>query len=314
MYFSRISAVASHLPSAKIPNTYFESYLDTSDQWIRQRTGIQSRFWLGEGESILDIALPVLQALIDQSGSPDAVIVATCSNDKVLPSLAHRVAAECHIDGFHFDVNAACNGFLVALAQARALIACGMVNRVAVLGVDAMSKLIDRNDRATAILFGDGAGGLMLERSREDAFLSACFASKTELCGILTDNGRIHEGIRPKIAMQGQEVYRLAIGALSQSLKDSLHLAGLGIEEIDWVFAHQANDRILQSVAKSLKIDGQRFYRTVHCYGNTSAASIPLGLAHAYENNQLKAQDTLAFTAIGAGMAWGCMILKWGDL
>ncbi|MBM4211052.1 MAG: beta-ketoacyl-ACP synthase 3 [Gammaproteobacteria bacterium] len=314
LFFSRISAIATQLPSEEIPNSYFGSYLDTSDQWIAQRTGIQSRFWLKKNESVLDITVPVLAQLIEKSGRPDSVIVATCSADKVLPSLAHRVASACEIDGLHFDVNAACSGFLVALAQARALIGAGMVSRVAVIGADAMSKLIDHNDRATAVLFGDGAGGLMLERAQQDVFLSTCFDSKVAFCDILMDQGRIHEGVKPVIQMQGQEVYRLAVGALSRSVLQSLHLANKAIEDVDFVFAHQANDRILQSVAKNLGIDDQIFYKTVNCYGNTSAASIPLGLAHAHENNRLKNQDILVLTAIGAGMAWGSMVLKWEEI
>jgi 3-oxoacyl-[acyl-carrier-protein] synthase-3 len=288
--------------------------LETSDQWIVQRTGIGSRFWLDNNESILDITVPVLEKLIEQAGAPDCVLVATCSSDKVLPSLAHRAASVLKINGLHFDINAACCGFLVALAQARSLVASGMAHKVAIIGVDAMSKLIDRDDRSTAVLFGDGAGGIMLERSDDDAFLSVCFDSNVELSGILTDQGQIHEGIKPKIGMQGQEVYRLAIGALSQSMTKSLELAGLGLEDIDWVFAHQANNRILQNVAKSLKIEHQRFYKTVHCYGNTSAASIPLGLAHAHDNKLLKDKSVLALTAIGAGMIWGSMVLKWRNL
>ena len=311
MYFGRITGLSSRLPNQIVTNAHFESYLDTSDEWIQKRTGIVKRHWISEGETALSLAQSVLEELIQESGQPDAVIVATCSSDKTLPSLAHRLCGIFNLNGLHFDINSACSGFVVALVQADALIRSSVVKKVAVIGVDVMSRLIDKHDRSTAILFGDGAGGVMLSRGEQAQIKAVHYGSNVEACGILSDQGDILAGKSPVIAMQGQEVFRLAVQAMADSIAVAIEEAGFSPEQVDWFFCHQANRRILQAVAKRLRVDESRFYITLTDQGNTSSASIPLALNHAQANQSLEKGQLVVLSAIGAGMSWASLILDW---
>tara|TARA_Y200000002_G_C22676935_1_gene662500 strand:- start:1861 stop:2799 length:939 start_codon:yes stop_codon:yes gene_type:complete len=311
VFYSRVIGVASALPDQIVPNTYFERYLDTSDEWIHKRTGIRNRRWVAEDESGLVLVTSVLKDLIDLYGSPDALIVATCSPDKTLPSMAHRAAEQLGIHGLMFDVNSACTGFMSAFLQADALIKTGTVNRIAVIGMDVMSRLVDRDDRATVVLFGDGAAGVMMERSSKQRILSHHFDSAINTTNLLIDEGSWLEGVVPKISMRGQEVFRLAVRQVSQSITDSLNHAGCGIDEVDWFMCHQANQRIISALASGLSIQEDKFYMTLSEYGNTSSASIPLGLDHAVRSNALQKDQLVVLSSVGAGMSWASSVIQW---
>jgi len=237
--FGCITGLASSLPQQIIHNEYFSSYLDTSDEWIRKRTGIVNRHWVSKDESALSLAKEVLGQLIKENGLPEAVIVATCSANKTIPSLAHRLCHLLGLNGLHFDINSACSGFVVALVQADALIKSGVVNSVAVIGVDVMSQLIDKSDRATAILFGDGAAGVMLSCGIQPQIRGINYGSDVAACGILGDQGDVLKGVLPRIVMQGQEVFKLAVQAMTESIESCVKEAGQQPSEVGWFFCHQ---------------------------------------------------------------------------
>ncbi len=311
MRFGCITGLASSLPQQIIHNEYFSSYLDTSDEWIQKRTGIVNRHWVSEDESALSLATEVLERLIRENGLPEAVIVATCSANKTIPSLAHRLCHLLGLNGLHFDINSACSGFVVALVQADALIQSGVVNSVAVIGVDVMSQLINKSDRATAILFGDGAAGIMLSCGVQPQVRGINYGSDVAACEILGDQGDMLKGVLPRIVMQGREVFKLAVQAMTESIESCVKEAGQQPSEVDWFFCHQANRRILEAVAKRLGVDVSRFYLTLPEHGNTSSASVPLALAHAQAKGRLEPGQVIVMSAIGAGMSWASIILDW---
>ncbi|MGR3540233.1 MAG: beta-ketoacyl-ACP synthase III [Hasllibacter sp.] len=312
-----ITGVGRHLPDRVVENEWFSTFLDTSDAWIRERTGIERRRFAAEGELTSDLAIAAGRAALADAGCDagevDAVIVATTTPDQTFPSTAVKAQAALGIPGFAYDVMAACAGFVFALGNADALIRSGQARRVLVIGAETYSRILDFEDRGTCVLFGDGAGAVLLE-AREGArgILGVDLNSDGAQAGILyVDGGVSMNGQAGKLRMQGREVFRHAVTKLAQTATAALERAGLTHDDIDWVVPHQANIRIIEGTAKKLGTPMDKVVVTVQDHGNTSAASIPLALAHAKEAGMLREGQVLVCEAIGGGLVWGAVALRW---
>ena len=318
-----VKGVGHYLPDRIVPNAEFEKTLDTSDEWIRTRSGIERRHFAAEGETTSDLAVAAAKkALADAQLEPDdidAVIVATSTPDLTFPSVATMVQDKLGMTrGFGFDVQAVCAGFVFALANANSQILGGMVNRVLVIGAETFSRIMDWEDRATCVLFGDGAGALILEAEQTDG----TNADRGVLAADLNSDGRYRDmlyvdggvsttGTSGKLRMQGNALFRQAVGKLTSTAEAALSKAGLTDNDVDWIVPHQANIRIIQGTAKKLGISMDKVVVTLQDHGNTSAASIPLALSVGVERGQIKPGDLLVTEAIGGGLAWGSVVLRW---
>lgn len=318
-----VKGVGHYLPDRIVPNAEFEKTLDTSDEWIRTRSGIERRHFAAEGETTSDLAVAAAKkALTDAQLEPDdidAVIVATSTPDLTFPSVATMVQDKLGMTrGFGFDVQAVCAGFVFALANANSQILGGMVNRVLVIGAETFSRIMDWEDRATCVLFGDGAGALILEAEQTDG----TNADRGVLAADLNSDGRYRDmlyvdggvsttGTSGKLRMQGNALFRQAVGKLTSTAEAALSKAGLTDDDVDWIVPHQANIRIIQGTAKKLGISMDKVVVTLQDHGNTSAASIPLALSVGVERGQIKPGDLLVTEAIGGGLAWGSVVLRW---
>lgn len=318
-----VKGVGHYLPDRIVPNAEFEKTLDTSDEWIRTRSGIERRHFAAEGETTSDLAVAAAKkALADAQLEPDdidAVIVATSTPDLTFPSVATMVQDKLGMTrGFGFDVQAVCAGFVFALANANSQILGGMVNRVLVIGAETFSRIMDWEDRATCVLFGDGAGALILEAEQTDG----TNADRGVLAADLNSDGRYRDmlyvdggvsttGTSGKLRMQGNALFRQAVGKLTSTAEAALSKAGLTDDDVDWIVPHQANIRIIQGTAKKLGISMDKVVVTLQDHGNTSAASIPLALSVGVERGQIKPGDLLVTEAIGGGLAWGSVVLRW---
>lgn len=313
------------VPEREITNDALAARLDTSDAWIVSRTGIRTRRVLGDADiATSHLATAAARAALARAGlAPDAVdllIVATASPDYPIPSTACLVQAELGSRPIPaFDLNAACSGFVYGLALANQALATGAARYVLLVGADSLTRHIDWDDRATAVLFGDGAGAVVLGRGagllgvhlgsdgrRADDLLIAAGGSRRPMDGVALA-ARAH-----KITMKGPEVFRAAVDAMTDALEAAARQAGVRPERLRWVFAHQANARIIRGVAERLGITLAAFWMNLERYGNTGAASIPIALAEAAEAGHLEAGDVLGLTAAGAGLTWGAAILRWG--
>lgn len=318
-----VKGVGHYLPDRIVPNAEFEKTLDTSDEWIRTRSGIERRHFAAEGETTSDLAVAAAKkALADAQLEPDdidAVIVATSTPDLTFPSVATMVQDKLGMTrGFGFDVQAVCAGFVFALANANTQILGGMVNRVLVIGAETFSRIMDWEDRATCVLFGDGAGALILEAEQTNG----TNADRGVLAADLNSDGRYRDmlyvdggvsttGTSGKLRMQGNALFRQAVGKLTSTAEAALSKAGLTDDDVDWIVPHQANIRIIQGTAKKLGISMDKVVVTLQDHGNTSAASIPLALSVGVERGQIKPGDLLVTEAIGGGLAWGSVVLRW---
>jgi len=315
--------VGHYLPERVVPNSEFEESLDTSDQWIKTRTGIERRHFAAEGQTTSDLAVRAARAALDDAGlSPqdiDALIVATSTADLTFPSAATMVQNELGMrNGFAFDVQAVCAGFVFALANANALIVSGQAQRVMVIGAETFSRILDFQDRATCVLFGDGAGAMILEAqtgdgSADDSGILAVDlhsdGSHREL--LYVDGGVSSTGTTGVVKMQGRELFKHAVVKLAQTATDALAKAGLNQSDLNWIVPHQANIRIIAGTAKKLGIPMDQVIVTVQDHGNTSAASIPLALSTGKAAGKFQPGDLLLMEAIGGGLAWGSVILRW---
>ena len=311
-----------YLPERIVENAEFEGKIDTSDEWIRSRSGIERRHFVGEGETTSTMATAAAKAALADAGKTaadvDAVIVATSTPDLTFPSAATMVQAQLEMErGFAFDVQAVCAGFVYALANANALIVSGQADRVLVIGSETFSKIMDWTDRSTSVLFGDGAGAILLEAQDGDGtaadhgILSTDLNSDGRYKDLLYVDGGISTGTTGYLRMQGNQVFRHAVEKLAASANTAMDRAGVSAEDVDWIVPHQANIRIIQGTAKKLNLSMDNVVVTVQDHGNTSAASIPLALSVGQERGQIKKGDLLVTEAIGGGLAWGAIVLRW---
>lgn len=317
-----VQGVGHYLPERVIPNSWFENRLDTSDEWIRARTGIESRRFASEGETVSELATKAAVSALAAAGRTaddiDAVIVATSTPDLTFPSAATIVQGKLDMTrGFAFDVQAVCAGFVFGLSQANALIVSGQARRILVIGAETFSSILDWSDRTTCVLFGDGAGAVLLEGaecegSNEDrGILATDLHSDGRYRDILYVDGGVSTQEIGHLRMQGREVFRHAVEKLAGTAQASLDSLALTGADLDWLVPHQANLRIIKSTAQKLGLGLERVVLTVQEHGNTSAASIPLALSVGEKRGQIKPGDLLLTEAIGGGLAWGSVILRW---
>lgn len=319
---SVVIGVGHYLPERVVPNAEFEKTLDTSDEWIRSRSGIERRHFAAEDETTSDLATYAAQAALAdaglEAGDIDAIILATSTADLTFPSAATMVQARLEMTtGFAFDVQAVCAGFIYALSNANAMILSGQVNRVLVIGAETFSRIMDWTDRSTCVLFGDGAGALILEgqegagTSQDRGILAVDLNSDGRYKDLLYVDGGVSTGTSGYLRMQGNQVFRHAVEKLAKTAETALERAGLGADDLDWIVPHQANIRIIQGTAKKMGLSMDKVVVTVQDHGNTSAASIPLALSVGKERGQIKQGDLVVTEAIGGGLAWGAVVLRW---
>ncbi|MBV1868489.1 MAG: ketoacyl-ACP synthase III [Marinosulfonomonas sp.] len=318
-----VRGVGHYLPERVVPNSEFEKTLDTSDEWIRSRSGIERRHFAAEGQTTSDLAIEAAKMALDdaklQASEIDAIILATSTADLTFPSAATMVQAGIGMkNGFAFDVQAVCAGFVFAISNANAMIVSGQAKRVLVIGAETFSRILDFTDRATCVLFGDGAGAVILEAhdgsgtSDDTGILSVDLNSDGTYRDLLyVDGGVSTTGTAGVLRMQGPELFKHAVGKLASTARTSLKKAGLEQDDLDWLVPHQANIRIIAGTAKKLGLSMERVIVTLQDQGNTSAASIPLALSTGKSEGRFQPGDVVLLEAIGGGLAWGSVVLRW---
>jgi len=316
-----MTSVGSYLPARVVTNEELSGFVDTSDEWIRQRTGISQRHIVAEGELTSDLAANAAEQALDRinlsASDIDLIIVATTTPDDTFPSTAtklqHRLGAK---HAIAFDVQAVCAGFVYALDIADAMLRTGRGRRALVIGAESFSKILDWNDRGTCVLFGDGAGAVILERFDDAAdwgIRSSVLHSDGEHRDILyVDGGPSSTSKVGHVRMEGNKVFRHAVEKLSSVMDEALEAAGMTVADVDWLVPHQANIRIIDGMQKKMRLPAERVVRTVDKHANTSAASIPLALSVAVNDGRIKNGDVVAFEAIGGGLVWGAALVKYG--
>ena len=318
-----VRGTGHYLPERVVENSWFEGKLDTSDEWIRARTGIERRHFAAEDQRTSDLGILAGKAALENAGIPvdrlDAVIVATSTPDLTFPSVATMVQAGLGMQrGFAYDIQAVCAGFVYALANADAMIRAGLADRVLVIGAETFSRIMDWTDRSTCVLFGDGAGAVVVEDAEgvrtaaDQGILATDLNSDGRYRDLLyVDGGVASTGTSGHLRMQGNLVFRHAVEKLAQTAHHALEKAGLNPEHVDWLVPHQANMRIIESTAKRMQLPMEKVVLTVADHGNTSAASIPLALSVANSEGRFKPGQILVAEAIGGGLAWGSVVLRW---
>ena len=322
MIYSVVTGCGGYVPERVLTNADLESMVETNDAWIRERTGIAQRHIAAEGEYTSHLATHAARAALDDAGvdpaSVDVVILATSTPDETLPGTATKVqyALGC-AQAAAFDMQAACSGFVYALSVANALIRSQQARTVVVIGAETMSRVVDWKDRGTCILFGDGAGAVVLQAQEQQGdrprgILACHMAADGAQHGILHTNGGISSTRGAgHLLMQGQEVFRHAVVKMVDSTLIALESAGLGAQDVDWLIPHQANARILAYCAKKLELPEDRLVMTVDRHANTSSASIPLALSFANASKKIKSGNIVVMPALGAGLTWGTCIIRW---
>ena len=321
--YSRITGTGSHLPPRRVTNADLVADLaargiETSDDWIVARTGIRARHFAAPEVACSDMALDAARHALEAAGLEasdiDLIIVATSTPDMVFPSTACILQNKLGAAGCPaFDVQAVCSGFVYALTVADAMIRAGTAQRALVVGSEIFSRLLDFNDRTTCVLFGDGAGAVVLEASDTPGILASDLHADGRHVGILCVPGHVSGGQvsgLPLLTMDGPAVFKLAVGVLESAARAALDKAGLTEADIDWLIPHQANIRIMQSTARKLKMSMDKVVVTVDQHGNTSAASIPLALDHAVRSGQVKPGETVLLEGVGGGFTWGAVLQK----
>ena len=319
MIRSVLLGTGSALPRNCVSNSELESRVDTSDAWIQERTGIRQRYLAGEGETTGTLAVDAAKAALEVAGlngeDIGMIIVATATPDQTFPSVAtsvqHAIGAN---GGIAFDVQAVCSGFLYALATADSLLRTGAAKRALVIGAETFSRILDWEDRTTCVLFGDGAGAVVLEASEADDW-RGILGSKLHADGqhqelLYVDGGPSTTGTVGKLRMKGREVFRHAVANLAEVLNEVLEEAGVSSSEIDWIVPHQANRRILDATAKKLGMPSEKVVVTVDVHANTSAASVPLALDTAIKDGRIQKGDLVMLEAMGGGFAWGASLIR----
>jgi 3-oxoacyl-[acyl-carrier-protein] synthase III len=321
--FARITGTGGFLPERRLSNLDLVKQLAqkgiaTSDEWIVERTGIKARHFADDADVCSDLALRAAQAALASAGCAaadvDLIIVATSTPDMVFPSTACIVQRKLGISGgAAFDVQAACSGFIYALTVADAMIRGGVAHKALVIGAEIFSRLLDFDDRATCVLFGDGAGAVLLEASSAPGILASELHADGRYADILYTAGSVSGGQLqglPFLKMDGQAVFKLAVNVLEKVARSVLHKAGRSAQDLDWLVPHQANIRIMQGTLKKLGLPAHKLIATVAEHGNTSAASIPLALNAAVSCGQIQRGQTLLLEAVGGGMTWGAMLVE----
>ncbi len=317
-----VKGIGHYLPERIVPNSEFEQMIDTTDEWITSRSGIKRRHFAAEGEFTSDLAIKAGQRALADAGLEandlDAIIVATSTADLTFPSAATMVQHGLGMTrGFAFDVQAVCAGFIFALSNANAQIISGQAKRVMVIGAETFSRLMDWNDRGTCVLFGDGAGALILEAqdgngTKEDrGILSVDLNSDGSHRDILYVDGGVSTSKTGFLRMEGKEVFRHAVEKLARTAQTAMDRASVTSDDVDWVIPHQANIRIINGTAKKMGVPEDKVVVTVQDHGNTSAASIPLAMSVAKAEGKLKPGQLVVTEAIGGGLAWGAVVLRW---
>ncbi|MDI9313091.1 MAG: beta-ketoacyl-ACP synthase III [Hydrotalea sp.] len=321
---TRLVGVGHYLPARVITNHDLPASLDTSDEWIFQRTGIKKRHFVADGEKCSDMAIAAATAAIKTAGVAagdiDMVVVATSTPDDTYPATAGLVQAALGISpGPFFDVQAVCAGFTYALFLANQSIMLGAAKNILVVGADVNSKIIDATDRATYVLFGDGAGAVILhgEKDSSDKNQPGIINCKIDGDGrqrdkLFVDGGVSSTGTVGKVKMKGQDVFRYAVDKMGKIVEQCLADADLTVADIDWYIPHQANSRIMDAVCERLKMDRAKVISTVHEHANISAATIPVAMSMANDDKKFKPGQLLAMSALGGGFAWGGALLRWG--
>ncbi len=319
VFHSRIVGTGSYLPQNVVTNADLAAKMDTSDEWIRQRTGIRERHIAAENENSSDLALKASQRALEMAGITadqlDLIIVATSTPDMVFPSTACILQAKLGAKGMPaFDVQAVCSGFVYALATADQFMRSGRYGHILVAGAEVFSRILDWEDRGTCVLFGDGAGAVVLKRSDKPGILAAPLHADGSQAGILSVPGNVCGGKvsgRPLLQMDGTAVFKFAVRVLEEVALEALAEAGLQKSDIDWLIPHQANIRILQATAKKLDLPMERVITTVDRHANTSAASVPLALDEAVRDGRIKTGQHVMLEGVGGGFTWGAVLIKW---
>jgi 3-oxoacyl-[acyl-carrier-protein] synthase-3 len=313
-----VKGVGSALPKRRVDNAELCEQVDTSDQWIVERTGIKSRYVAGDGETTASLATEAARKALEHAGieaeSIELIVLATATPDQTFPSSATKVQAALGIDDcVAFDVHAVCTGFLYALTVADSMIRSGSAKRALVIGAETFSRILDWEDRATCVLFGDGAGALVLAAEEGE---TGVLATKLHADGrhndlLFVDGGPSTTGTVGKLRMKGREVFRHAVVNLADVLGEVLGAAGLTTGDVDWVVPHQANARILDATARKLGLASEKVVVTVDQHANTSAASVPLAFDAAVRDGRIKRGDLVVLEAMGGGFTWGAAALRY---
>jgi 3-oxoacyl-[acyl-carrier-protein] synthase-3 len=320
---SVICGTGHYLPERIVENSWFEDKLDTTDEWIRSRTGIERRHFAAEGQTTSDLAIRAAKAALDRAGMTaddiDGVVLATSTPDFTFPAVATMVQAGLGMKrGFAYDVQAVCAGFVFALANADAMIRAGQADRILVIGAETFSRIMDWTDRGTCVLFGDGAGAVVLQAedgagtSDDRGILASDLNSDGTYRELLyVDGGVSSTGTAGQLRMQGNLVFRHAVEKLAKTAHTALDRAGLTPADVDWLVPHQANMRIITATAQKMQLPLDKVVLTVADHGNTSAASIPLALSVADGQGRFAPGQVLVTEAIGGGLSWGAVVLRW---
>jgi 3-oxoacyl-[acyl-carrier-protein] synthase-3 len=317
--FARIVGTGSYLPEKIVTNDDLARTVDTSDEWIRTRTGIRSRHVAAEGQLASDLALPAAQSALQSAGVAaadiDLIIVATTTPDMIFPSTACILQSKLGVAGCPaFDVQAVCSGFVYALTIADLFIRAGQAKHALVVGTEVYSRILDWSDRGTCILFGDGAGAVVVSASNKPGILASRLhadgSHKDALCVPGSVNGGKVWG-SPFVHMDGGSVFKFAVRVFEDGANEVLKVAGLAVSDLDWFIPHQANIRIMEATAKKLGLPPEKLIATVDHHGNTSAASIPLALDEAVKDGRIQSGQTLLLEAVGGGFTWGAVLLRW---
>jgi 3-oxoacyl-[acyl-carrier-protein] synthase-3 len=315
--YSRIAGTGSYLPRHVMSNDDFARRLQTSDAWIRERTGIRSRHIADEGQTSSDLALEAARSALDAAGIAaaeiDLIIVATSTPDYVFPSTACLLQAKLGAKGgAAFDVQAVCSGFVYALATADNFLKSGNARKALVVGAEVFSRILDWNDRGTCVLFGDGAGAVVLVASEKPGIHASVLRADGSHAGMLSVPGNLNRGTitgSPFLQMDGQAVFKFAVRVLEESARETAAKAGIPLEQVDWLIPHQANVRILEAVARKLDIPREKLVVTVDHHGNTSAASVPLALDEYVRAGRIRAGQRLMLQGVGGGFTWGSALV-----
>lgn len=320
---SVVLGCGSYLPEKTLTNAQLSEIVDTSDDWIVQRTGIRERHIAADGELTSDLATAAAKlALADAGlsiGEIDMIIVATATPDDTFPATAVTVQRKLGMEhGAAFDMQAVCSGFVFALSTADAFIRASQAKRILVIGAETFSRILDWTDRTTCVLFGDGAGAVILGASVQDGTREDRGVLTTHLRSdgrhrekLYVDGGPSSTGTVGHLRMEGREVFKHAVGMITDVIEDAFRATGYGAEDVDWFVPHQANLRIIDGSARKLGIESDKVVRTVALHGNTSAASIPLALSVARDDGRIKRGDLILLEAMGGGFTWGSVLLRW---
>jgi 3-oxoacyl-[acyl-carrier-protein] synthase III len=320
---SVIRGCGAYLPENTVTNDDLAKIVDTSDEWIVSRTGIRERHIAADGELTSDLGIAAARRALESAGMDaqdiDLIVLATSTPDNTFPATAATIQAGLGITkGAAFDLQAVCSGFIYALATADNFVRLGQAKRALVIGAETFSRILDWNDRTTCVLFGDGAGAVVIEGERQKGHMSerAIFSTLLRSDGryrdlLYVDGGPSSTKTVGYLRMQGKEVFRFAVSAMAEVIDETLKIHGLSAAEVDWFVPHQANKRILDGTARKLGIPSERVVMTLDRHGNTSAASIPLALDVAVRDGRLKKGDLVLMEAMGGGFTWGAALARW---